>query len=1224
MKSIIEKIKALFDLKRHKEKSETEYTDLAPIDKITNGDEYINALNWALNNDRVKNIALAGPYGAGKSSIIETYLRQHPLIEKKSLRISMATFVENVVNEDGTQKKVDIGQGEIELGILKQLFYKVDYRKIPQSRYRKLHKVDWKHVWGYLIGLIIVISLMEYIFFPDIFNSIINKICLAGASVNLTAKASLVFFITIALVILAVVAIIYRYISSHFKVKEIKLPIDATIKNEDVLNENVFDKNMDEIVYFFEETRYRLIFFEDLDRLDNSLIFVHLRELNTLLNNYDVIKEPIIFIYAVRDNVFSDTDRTKFFDFIVPVIPVINSTNSGEILLDKLNESKKMGIIHEISQDFILDVSPYIEDMRILHNIYNEFIVYKKTLRIGQDLNLSDELMMALIIFKNLYPRDFADIQIERGIIKQAFIDKQNCLRVKQGTIQDVIDKSTQVLEGISSEVLENTKELKIAFLCELTGWRGIPYRITLDGVSTINSSEFIQNDYDTIQWESVNRCSGYYANWGDGRGLPFSCDTVSKIYTSYCEREERIELIEEKRIAEEQKKVEQLRMRIHDISGWPLKRLIEQFGIEEVLSEEVRKNKFLVFLIRRGYIDEKYANYINYFKGTSITKEDMNFILAVKNMEPKPFNYILTKIPMVVQKLQIFEFEQKAIYNFTLLEYMLSSQDNKEKLNAFIEQLADEEEQSWLFIDEFVDVTSYQEEFIKLLAPAWCNMWEYIAKSVVLSYERKIHYLSRLILYADISAIVAMNDNKEMSNFIERNEDILQRLAFIDSDKVIAVIGNLHIMFNKVLTKDVPVDVLDYIFDNKCYELNQFMIHQIVEYKNKDLVHNLKTKNYTTIINLNYSPLIEYVRQNLSHYIEMIVLDEECSFDTEEQIIDLLERRIDDTAQCVRLIEHEEFCMEDITICCGNMMAERRKDVRDIWNAMLKNDKVFPTWVNVISYWAVFELTKELLTYIENHTEDLVSADSQCIGDDFKEEFIVSEVTDEVFEILLPCMQMDNFNIALDSVDESKVAIMIACKYFEFTTVRYKEIKELFPDLCVEFILQNQVDYFSEIHNIQMNSNLLESLLFSNRLGIEIAQVLLDTYGVEYMTDRIASSLQLMGLSINLDIFNAAWEFLGEPGKQKLMLEYLELLDAETMHSCFCELKRWYSQFVDRSKQHVVELENIPENMKLVERLHNINYITSYQLKKNKDYNPVKEVEKNREVIVCRVKAIK
>ena len=156
--------------------------------------------------------------------------------------------------------------------------------------------------------------------------------------------------------------------------KEIKLPTDTTVQNGVEEADSVFNRNLDEIMYFFEETGYKTVFFEDLDRLDDPKIFVHLRELNHLLNNDDAIKaKPIVFVYAVRDDIFSKEDRTKFFDFIIPVIPVINSTNSGEILLQRLQEAKENGIEHDVSQGCVLDIAPFISDMRILQNIYNFF-----------------------------------------------------------------------------------------------------------------------------------------------------------------------------------------------------------------------------------------------------------------------------------------------------------------------------------------------------------------------------------------------------------------------------------------------------------------------------------------------------------------------------------------------------------------------------------------------------------------------------------------------------------------------------------------------------------------------------------------------------------------------------------------------------------------------------------------------------------------------------------
>ena len=117
-----------------------EYKDLAPISNIENGQEYINALDWALENNNIRNIALSGPYGSGKSSIINTYIKndeeKNKLFKKSrksrkrllktSLKISMATFVQD---KSLSEENFSINQNEVEQGILKQLFYKVEHKK---------------------------------------------------------------------------------------------------------------------------------------------------------------------------------------------------------------------------------------------------------------------------------------------------------------------------------------------------------------------------------------------------------------------------------------------------------------------------------------------------------------------------------------------------------------------------------------------------------------------------------------------------------------------------------------------------------------------------------------------------------------------------------------------------------------------------------------------------------------------------------------------------------------------------------------------------------------------------------------------------------------------------------------------------------------------------------------------------------------------------------------
>ena len=219
--------------------------------------------------------------------------------------------------------------------------------------------------------------------------------------------------------------------------------------------------------------------------------------------------EDIVFVYAVRDDIFTREDRTKFFDFIIPVVPVVNATNSGEILLEKLDDARRHGIYHDISQGFVLDVAPFISDMRVLQNIYNEFVVYKKTLQTEQHLKLSDEQMMAIIVFKNLYPRDFADIQGEEGIIKKAFQDKNSYIIEKREKWQEKIEYNKELIEKVSEDTLKSIKELKYAMLIAITEGKGVTRNFT--------DSSYLRRDRGTF---AVNVLS-------DDFDLPSICHSI-------------------------------------------------------------------------------------------------------------------------------------------------------------------------------------------------------------------------------------------------------------------------------------------------------------------------------------------------------------------------------------------------------------------------------------------------------------------------------------------------------------------------------------------------------------------------------------------------------------------------------------------------------------------------------------------------------------------------
>ena len=183
-------------------------------------------------------------------------------------------------------------------------------------------------------------------------------------------------------------------------------------------NDSYFDKYLNELLYLFEHANADAIIFEDLDRYHTNLIFEKLREINTLYNrrrkrlnkNSD---EPLRFIYQLRDDIFLTKERTKFFDFIIPVVPVVDGSNALDKFLELFNIS---GMQELFDKDFLKDLSLHVDDMRILKNIYNEFLIYHEKLQespVGRD----DNKLLAIITYKNMFPKDFAELQVARGYV---------------------------------------------------------------------------------------------------------------------------------------------------------------------------------------------------------------------------------------------------------------------------------------------------------------------------------------------------------------------------------------------------------------------------------------------------------------------------------------------------------------------------------------------------------------------------------------------------------------------------------------------------------------------------------------------------------------------------------------------------------------------------------------------------------------------------------------
>lgn len=379
---------------------------------------YEEAIDFIFDNSDIKNVAISGAYSAGKSSVLASYKKKHSKL--KFLHISLARF-QSPNQEDETEIKESVLEGKI----LNQLIHQIPSEKIPQTNFRVKKKVNEKNITKLTIEIVMFFFLTLYFTYFDIWKNYVNTLpnnwfkSLLGLSTNQYA------LVVGGLLIVALVSFAVYELISVQKNRNIFRKLNLQGNEIEVFAESedsYFDKYLNEVLYLFENADADVIVFEDMDRFNANKIFERLREVNTLANIQlqKENKKVLRFFYLLRDDIFVSKDRTKFFDYIIPIVPVVDGSNSYDQFISHL---KNGGIFEKFNESFLQGLSLYIDDMRLLKNIYNEFVIYYNRLNITE---LDCNKMLAIIAYKNLFPRDFADLQFNQGFVYALFNKKDD------------------------------------------------------------------------------------------------------------------------------------------------------------------------------------------------------------------------------------------------------------------------------------------------------------------------------------------------------------------------------------------------------------------------------------------------------------------------------------------------------------------------------------------------------------------------------------------------------------------------------------------------------------------------------------------------------------------------------------------------------------------------------------------------------------------------------
>ena len=1026
---------------------------LSPIDDFKRHKEYIIRLKNAIDQPNVFNIALTGSYGAGKSSILKTFKAYYP--EYHYVNVSLASFVEvNMSESDSTPKsKEDSFEEQLEYSILQQLFYHVKATNIPESRFGRIERTSRKKRFLVVVSILLFIVANLFLFCQEQ----VNKYFLIPTEV---LKSSFLFGISISVLLIGTFVILFQLILFIKKISIKNLTLDkATVEFEEKKNVSIMNRYLDEILYLFQEKKYNIVIFEDIDRFENTHIFTKLRELNLILNQSEEIGRRIIFLYALKDDIFANAEeRTKFFDYIVPVIPFVNVSNSGDLF------RRKIANLHipeaEVRSSFITDISAFVNDMRVLTNVVNEFDLYRNLL----DKKLNKEKLLAMILYKNLYPTDFSLLHQNKGVVYETFMSTGKIRNEIQKDDWARLEEIDFEIQAVNEECLRNLNELYAVIIGKfITLFPDGGWYFYYNG-SRKNIGDFYS---DKNILKILNGEVGFHRDYSSPRF--FSKEDIKRVLGNSFDYNKRKSLIQS--IADD--KIEYLREErktfMDEISAVEKYTLLDIAKSDRNIFEHVdmpkdqeEKYKVLKYLLEKGYIDEEYFFYISIFQEGRLTPSDQEFLLSIKFNAPKEFDYKLQEIPSLIQNLSVVDYDHKGILNKDLLEYCLLHEDEyEEKCDAILKQMVVHEQYVDLLY-QFMQEGNCLPTFIKRLVHIDKNVWKSLNMDMNHTNKDKDRVISTMFKYADINDIRSVNTSYPFNTYINDNYNYSGLFEDIDQKKVRELLDLLGLNVQSLKDDSNGTDTYSYIYENNMYALTFDNIKVI--FKHNELpVDNLVSAIYTSIEETELNELKGYVHQELPTFVDNLMFAPGNTHESSDSIVSLMNEDFQ-ASDIIKLINHNVTLWDD---CKGI------SDENIVRNLFWKN-KIKMTIENVKHYCScigTWKIDSSLVVFMNLNEEKTMEEFTKLVqnNDEHETELLASVVLSDninnniAFSIFNNHWLIDVWSKELSQLNETRIRYVVDEGIISISPSTYQDIITEHPLLSKYLLCKNPDNIISE-----------------------------------------------------------------------------------------------------------------------------------------------------------------
>ena len=1112
------------------------------------------ALEFAIDkNSEVTNVAITGNYGAGKSSVVESFERK--CTDKKFIHISLGQYDEMKSSEKNGLDKREINT--IEGKIINQLLHQINPNKIRKSIFKTLDAESQINPLNITLYLSLTILLSLYLFNISSWSELVYNFCW----LSWTTKPIISLLVLIILFVLIVYGIYFLLklqkdfgFIKKLSLKAEKIETDIEIFSNESSRVSYFDRYLDDVLYLFKQSGADVIVFEDIERFNDSRIFEKLKELNIVINRNRKAnhKRKLVFFYLVKDDLFESQERTKFFDFIIPIVPVVTASNSHDILKKLLTE---MWEYDSLDKTFLFNISLYLDDMRLINNICNEYLTYKDTLN---TLKLDYEKLFAMVVYKNIFPKDFSLLQRNQGYLYELLNSKEISLKNLREELNNKKNALERKIENAEEEHLNDEVELYGTILKIPSGRKIIKVNGKFEKDFSTRYDyikELIAGDSEIYSFDSYHDAEyNQYKRNEDIDSLFPSRNTP--------EFQERLKNTKNKKIIEKLKEeIKKINDELGKLDSYRLSDVYQYAtDIDDFKSDftkEIRKNpqfSIISFLIRNAYIDESYQDYLNHFYENTITVEEKEYLRNVVSGRQNKYNISLTNFDEIFNYLELKNYKSSNVLNYDLFRFLLYSNEHNEKLKLIfyqdniLEFLLDFYNE--LFRLNVENKSFFSERDIRVFLRKWLHHNSDLFNEYINQEHGDFIYVDKRKLILSLMNLVDLSDctketKGQISKYLEMTQEIFLNIFhnnYCDFEKFNF---NLSAIDFKIKEFDFESsgyeeNVLNYIYKNGLYDICKSNVLFFME-RYSDMgteLSDVKHKNYEIMTSQNgLKPLLDYCQSSDEEFLKYILMYVTLSEGEMRDKPEYIEQLLNNNVVFNHQLSQEKLGSDESDESDND---EKIKNVTLVEKIIASVPEFYITYTqdkfndlssenreilvqNLVNAQKAEVNTEIVLEYFSQYKKDgnfLVDFINQKPNFEFDKEIYLrfdKEIQEKFVYFVLEESNM-NKNIRIRLVkeigypyyetfneideDDNQMDHLIKYKLIDFNEDNLEFIRQKYPKHLASFIRMNKFDYLNtakDIRDEEQIRELLENLYLSEKYRAEILVFLLDNKFDEY-----------------------------------------------------------------------------------------------------------------------------